>query len=65
MAKNKGGTISVKAKASKKGDATSGKIIINTKGHHRVIKAVIFTSKQSEKLSNEVDRAYTSIHIKK
>ncbi|MFC2186521.1 hypothetical protein ACFCT7_04315 [Fulvivirgaceae bacterium LMO-SS25] len=52
-------TISVKAKASKKGDATSGKIIVNSKGHHMVIKAVVFTAKQSSQISEAVEKAYT------
>lgn len=50
--------ITVKAKASKRGDATSGKIIINTKGQEKILNAVVFTPKQSRKISEAVERAY-------
>ncbi len=54
--------ISFLAKASNKGDATSGKIIIESKGKKREFRAVVFTSSQSTEISQAVDKAYARSH---
>ena len=51
----------VKAIPSNKKDATSGQLIVPTSnGEKKIINAVVFTSKQSRKISEAVDRVYAA-----
>ena len=57
---NQNRIISVVAQASNKKDATTGRIVIKSKGFHKVIPAVVFTPEKAEKLLEIMEEASTT-----